>query len=105
MGLKNALVRVTIEPQVPLPDQTQAPLQIICGGAEHGNEDVDGGDITAHSGTFHLVDGPADEVEAVGRGRPGEDEEDTVVGEGVVAEARDVGGAEVEKREGLAGTV
>lgn len=39
----------------------------------------------------------------MGRGF-GEDEEDAVVGEGVVAEIGDVGGAESEEAEGEAGT-
>lgn len=51
----------------------------------------------------HVVEEGAGLVEAVGAGGLGEDEEEAVVGEGLVAEAGGEGGAEVEEFEGQGG--
>lgn len=85
--LKQALVGVSIEPQVPLLDERNAAFQVLA-GAEEPDEDVDGGDGAAKGAAVHVAEELARLVESSRVGGLGEDEEVAVVGEGLVAEIR-----------------
>lgn len=88
MSLNQALIRIAIQPQLPFPRQTHALVQIPGVAAEDPDQEINGGDRAAQVGFLHLLDDRADQIEPVGVGRLGEDEQDAVVGEGVVLEIR-----------------
>lgn len=93
MRLQNALVGVPIEPEPPLHGQVEAL------GHLHADPDqqVNRGDVAGHAVPLHLGDEP-ERLAGVGPGAE-EEGEDAVVGEGVVAEAREGGGREAEESE------
>lgn len=96
MRLHDALVGVPTEPEPPLAGQLKAPLHLHAAAA-HPNQQVDRGDVTGDAVPLHV----GDEAQRLGRAGPGAEEEcqDAVVGEGVVAEARERGGGEAEEGE------
>lgn len=104
IGLKQALVTVRVHLEVPFLDQAKTRVQILA-VAEQSDQDIDGRDGATYAGAFHLGQDGTDEVEAVGEDGPGEDEEEAVVGEGVVAEVRRNRGAKLEEPEGQGGVV
>ena len=65
--------------------------------AEQPNEDIDGGDGATHAGAFHIGENGTDNVQAVRGSGVGEDEEEAIVGEGVVAEIWGKRGAKLEE--------
>lgn len=98
VSLHQALVGVAIEPQVPLPGQLQALVDLPS--PERPDQDVDGGYAPPDPVPLHLADDlPYLVLRRGGRGA-GEDVEDAVVGEGVVPEAGDGGGGGAEEGEG-----
>uniref|UniRef100_J3LB19 Uncharacterized protein n=1 Tax=Oryza brachyantha TaxID=4533 RepID=J3LB19_ORYBR len=96
MRLHNALVGVPTEPQPPLARHLQAPLHLRA-ASPHPDQQVYRGDVAGHAVPLHV----GDEPKRLGGVGPGAEEEgqDAVVGEGVVAEAREGGGGEAEEGE------
>lgn len=102
--MKQRLIRVAVHIQVPSPHQLLALLEVL-GVTEDPYQDVDSGDVAARPSPLHLLNDRSDLVKAVGRDGLGQDEEDAVVGNGVVAEVRGEGGAGMEEFEREGGAV
>lgn len=86
MSLNQAFIRIAIQLQLPFPRQTHAHAQILGVAAEDPDQEINGGNRAAQAGFLHLLDDREDLIEPGGVGRLGEDEENAVVGEGVVLE-------------------
>lgn len=100
MRLQDALVGVAVKPEPPLHGQLEA-LSHLHAASAHPDQQVHRGDVAGHAVPLHL----GDEAQRLAGVRPGAEEEgeDAVVGEGVVAEAREGGGGEAEEGEGEGG--